>query len=139
MDLPITTKSITLPLLPLISFAISIVPLFLINHTQAQTLPSNNTAANINRHVLSLNELTARRRTNPLFYNEQSPKQGQRMGHVNVDEGNTTFVLRDLVVVNRLPLLFSRVYDSSVSEHGDFASDKSQQTHVIRVENDIHP
>ena len=71
------------------------------------------------RHVLSLNELTERRRTNRLFANEQTPLHGQRIHYTNVGKGNTSFLMRDMVLINRLPTVFARVYDSSAGG-GDF-------------------
>ena len=71
------------------------------------------------RHVQSLNELTERRRTNRLFHNEQTPLHGQRIHYTNVGKGNTSFVMRDMVLINRLPIVFARVYDSS-SGSGEF-------------------
>ena len=71
------------------------------------------------RHVVSLNELTERRRTNRLFQNEQTPRYGQGIYYTNVGRGNTSFIMRDMVLLSRLPIIFARVYDSSAGL-GDF-------------------
>ena len=70
------------------------------------------------RHVQSLNELTERRRTNRLFHNEQTPLHGQRIHYTNVGKGNTSFIMRDMVLINRLPIVLARVYDSNFGKGG---------------------
>ncbi|MGQ0835702.1 MAG: DUF6531 domain-containing protein [Gammaproteobacteria bacterium] len=71
-------------------------------------------------HIHLLNELGSRRRSNTLFRNEQSIDLGVQISYVNVGAGNLTFARRDLVVVGRVPLVFARVYDSSVLAGPDF-------------------
>ena len=66
-----------------------------------------------------LAEFSERRRLNTFFRNEQSPFYGVQMGYTNVREGNLTFVVRDLVRLDRIPIVFGRVYDSRI-ENGDF-------------------
>jgi YD repeat-containing protein len=68
----------------------------------------------------SLNELSARRRLTTLFPNEQSPFYGVQMNYVNVGKGNLTFVVRDLVRLDRVPIVFGRVYDSRKQGGSDF-------------------
>lgn len=67
-----------------------------------------------------LNELTNRRRINRLHPNRQSPFYGVRIGYVNASRGNLTFVNRDLVRIDRLPLVLGRVYDSQIQHNNDF-------------------
>ncbi len=61
-----------------------------------------------------LNELSARRRINTFFNNEQSIFYGLKKGFVNVGKGNMTFVRRDLVAPGRMPIVIARVYDSNL-------------------------
>ncbi|MDM3871408.1 DUF6531 domain-containing protein [Porticoccus sp. W117] len=68
----------------------------------------------------AVNELSSRRRSNILFPNEQSPFYGVQMNYVNVSKGNLTFLTRDKVVVDRMPLVVGRVYDSSKTTSEDF-------------------
>ena len=68
----------------------------------------------------AVNELSSRRRSNILFPNEQSPFYGVQMNYVNVSKGNLTFLKRDKVVVDRMPLVVGRVYDSSKTTSEDF-------------------
>jgi YD repeat-containing protein len=67
-----------------------------------------------------LNELSARRRLTTVFPNEQSPFYGVQMNYVNVGKGNLTFLVRDLVRLDHVPIVFGRVYDSSKSDASDF-------------------
>lgn len=67
-----------------------------------------------------LNELSARRRLTMVFPNEQSPFYGVQMNHVNVGAGNLTFLARDLVRLDRVPIVFGRVYDSRKRDASDF-------------------
>jgi YD repeat-containing protein len=67
-----------------------------------------------------LNEFSARRRLTTLFPNEQSPFYGVQMNYVNVTRGNLTFLVRDLVRLDRIPIVFGRVYDSSKENESDF-------------------
>ncbi len=67
-----------------------------------------------------LNELSARRRLTTVFPNEQSPFYGIQMNYVNVGKGNLTFVVRDLVRLDHVPIVFGRVYDSDKSDASDF-------------------
>ena len=68
----------------------------------------------------TLNELSARRRLTMLFINEQSPFYGVQMNYVNVGRGNLTFLVRDIVRLDRIPIVFGRVYDSSKQDESDF-------------------
>lgn len=67
-----------------------------------------------------LNELSARRRVTTLFPNPQSPRWGLRENMVNTTRGNLTFLVRDLVRIDPMPIVFGRVYDSSRDEDDDF-------------------
>lgn len=67
-----------------------------------------------------LNEISDRRRVNTIFDNPQNPQKGMAVNHINVGEGNLTFARRDMVRLSRMPLVFSRIYDSSLTESGDF-------------------
>lgn len=66
-----------------------------------------------------LAEISERRRLNTFFKNEQSPFYGVQLGYTNVREGNLTFLIRDLVRLDRIPIVFGRVYDSRIV-NGDF-------------------
>jgi YD repeat-containing protein len=72
-------------------------------------------------HAHALNELSSRRRVNTFFLNEQSVFGGLQQGYVNVGRGNITFERRDLVIVGRMPIVVSRVYDSSLRDSADFS------------------
>ncbi|MCY4142655.1 MAG: DUF6531 domain-containing protein [Gammaproteobacteria bacterium] len=67
-----------------------------------------------------LNELSARRRVTTLFKNKQSPRYGVQESYVNTSKGNLTFVVRDLVRRERMPIVVARVYDSSMLDGVDF-------------------
>ena len=67
-----------------------------------------------------LSEFSTRRRLTTIFANEQSPFYGVQMNFVNVGKGNFTFLKRDLVRVDRMPIVFGRVYDSSKRANSDF-------------------
>ena len=67
-----------------------------------------------------LSEFSNRRRLTTFFPNEQSPFYGVQMNYVNVGKGNVTFLNRDLVRLDRMPIVFGRVYDSSKSSGDDF-------------------
>lgn len=67
-----------------------------------------------------MTELTARRRLTTIFDNEQSPFYGVQIGHVNVGVGNLTFLKRDLVRLDLMPLVFGRVYDSRIEDTENF-------------------
>ena len=67
-----------------------------------------------------LSEFSTRRRLTTFFANEQSPFYGVQMNFVNVGKGNFTFLNRDLVRVDRMPIVLGRVYDSSNSTNPDF-------------------
>ncbi len=69
-----------------------------------------------------LAEFSTRRRLTTIFANEQSPFYGVQMNFVNVGKGNFTFLQRDLVRVDRMPIVFGRVYDSSNNTNPDFGS-----------------
>lgn len=76
----------------------------------------------VNKHLDFLNEFSARRRVNTLFENPQEPEAGIAINYINSFKGNLTFIRRDLVVVARIPIVFSRYYDSArVSDPSDFA------------------
>ena len=66
------------------------------------------------------NEISSRRRLTTVFPNEQSPFHGVQMNFVNVNKGNLTFLNRDLVRLDRLPIVFGRVYDSAKTDAADF-------------------
>lgn len=66
-----------------------------------------------------LAEISERRRLNTFFENEQSPFNGVPIGYTNVRAGNLTFLNRDLVRLDRVPIVFGRVYDSRLGS-GDF-------------------
>jgi YD repeat-containing protein len=52
--------------------------------------------------------------------NEQSPSYGVQINYVNVRTGNLTFLNRDLVRHDRIPIVFGRVYDSRKTTTDDF-------------------
>lgn len=74
----------------------------------------------IRSHATFLNEISDRRRLNSIFPNEQSLQHGVPIRYVNSSRGNLTFVRRDLVSVGHLPVVLSRVYDSSLLGGTDF-------------------
>jgi hypothetical protein len=74
----------------------------------------------IRSHATFLNEISDRRRLNSIFPNEQSSLYGVPIRYVNSSRGNLTFVRRDLVSVGHLPVVLSRVYDSSMRDRTDF-------------------
>ncbi len=57
---------------------------------------------------------------NTFIANDQSVFNGAQKGYVNVGKGNVTFIHRDLVTKGNLPILMSRVYDSSLGNSSDF-------------------
>ena len=67
-----------------------------------------------------LNEFSIRRRVTTLFVNRQSPFSGVQEGHVNTTSGNLTFLVRDLVWLDAMPIVMGRVYDSSGFAESDF-------------------
>ena len=71
-------------------------------------------------YVGILNEFTDRRRSHILFNNTQTAEYGLQVGHVNVGRGNFTFARKDLVLIDIIPLVLARVYDSSNLDSGDF-------------------
>ncbi len=88
-----------------------------------QALPEEDPAEHVLRnHAGFLNELSDRRRLNSLFPNEQSVFYGVPIRYVNSSRGNLTFVRRDLVTTGRIPIVFARVYDSSLRAGSDFGS-----------------
>ena len=75
------------------------------------------------REALTLDylaEFSDRRRLTTFFRNEQSPFLGVQVNYVNVGAGNLTFLNRDLVRLDRMPLVFGRIYDSRKTTHTDF-------------------
>jgi YD repeat-containing protein len=72
------------------------------------------------RALEMVNELSNRRRLHLLFENPQSPGQGVQKSHVNVGAGNLTFIQRDLIHFDGIPLVAGRVYDSNLREATDF-------------------
>ncbi len=67
-----------------------------------------------------LNDLSSRRRVTTLFPNRQHQRDGVQIHFVNTSRGNLTFLRRDLVRVDRMPIVAGRVYDSSMADQGDF-------------------
>lgn len=67
-----------------------------------------------------VNEVSGRRRLTTIFPNEQSPFYGVQMNFVNVGRGNLTFGIRDLVRFDGMPVIFGRIYDSSITQSSDF-------------------
>ncbi len=67
-----------------------------------------------------LDDLSFRRRVATLFPNRQHQRDGVQIHFVNTSRGNLTFLRRDLVRVDRMPIVASRLYDSSMADHGDF-------------------
>ncbi|MEM8814669.1 MAG: DUF6531 domain-containing protein [Pseudomonadota bacterium] len=57
-----------------------------------------------------------------LFPNEQSPAYGLQTNYVNSRKGNLTFLVRDLVIADNIPIVFGRVYDSRDARRGDFGN-----------------
>lgn len=72
------------------------------------------------QYVGQVSELSSRARANVYFANPQSLFRGVQVNFVNVGTGNLTFLRRDLVASGRIPLVFSRVYDSSGQSSADF-------------------
>jgi Domain of unknown function (DUF6531) len=70
--------------------------------------------------ISQVTELSNRRRLTTFFTNEQSPFYGVQLNHVNVRLGNLTFLNRDLVRTDRVPIVFGRVYDSRKTTDVDF-------------------
>ncbi len=86
-----------------------------------------------------LSEFSTRRRLTTFFANEQSPFYGVQMNFVNVGKGNFTFLNRDLVRVDRMPIVFGRVYDSSNRTDSDFGPGwKLTVSEHIMQEGDIY-
>jgi YD repeat-containing protein len=80
-----------------------------------------------------VNELSNRRRLTTFFANEQSPFHGVQVNYVNVGRGNLTFLNRDLVRLDRIPIVAGRVYDSRLEAENDFGPDwKLSVSEVIR-------
>jgi hypothetical protein len=69
-----------------------------------------------------VNELSNRRRLTTFFVNEQSPFYGVQVNYVNVGRGNLTFLNRDLVRLDRIPIVAGRVYDSRLEMDDDFGA-----------------
>ena len=67
-----------------------------------------------------LNEFSNRRRVTTLFLNRQSPFSGVQEQFVNTTTGNLTFLVRDLVWLDAMPIVMGRVYDSSGVAEADF-------------------
>ena len=85
-----------------------------------QALPEDDPEERVlRRHAAFLNELSDRRRLNSFFQNEQSIFYGVPIRYVNSSRGNLTFARRDLVTVGRIPIVFARVYDSSLRTGSD--------------------
>ncbi len=83
--------------------------------------PEQNPAERVIRnHAAYLNELSDRRRLNTFFPNEQSAFYGVPIRYVNSYRGNFTFVRRDLVTADRIPIVLARVYDSSIRTDSGF-------------------
>ena len=80
---------------------------------QQNLIQQNISDINIQHNVELLNELTERRRINTFFTNQQLLSYGLQKGYVNTSKGNVTFIRRDLVITNRMPIVIARVYDSS--------------------------
>ena len=72
------------------------------------------------RALEMVNELSNRRRLNYLFPNPQIPDNGVQKSYVNVGTGNLTFIQRDLVRADRVPIVAGRVYDSRIVDGADF-------------------
>ena len=91
------------------------------------------------RAVNYLNELSGRRRLTTVFPNEQSPFYGVQMNYVNVHRGNLTFAVRDLVLLDGIPIVFGRIYDSSKLDGSDFGPGwkLSVSESIVRVENHL--
>jgi len=80
-----------------------------------------------------VNELSNRRRLTTFFSNEQSPFYGVQINYVNVGRGNLTFLNRDLVRLDRIPIVAGRVYDSRLEAESDFGAGwKLSVSEVIR-------
>ncbi|MCY3885179.1 MAG: DUF6531 domain-containing protein [Gammaproteobacteria bacterium] len=72
------------------------------------------------KSISFLNELSARRRVTTFFPNFQAPQHGVQEKFVNTSKGNLTFLIRDLVVLDSMPIVMGRVYDSTIQEDSDF-------------------
>jgi hypothetical protein len=80
-----------------------------------------------------VNEISNRRRLTTFFVNEQSPFYGVQINYVNVGRGNLTFLNRDLVRLDRVPIVAGRVYDSRLDVESDFGAGwKLSVSEVIR-------
>jgi YD repeat-containing protein len=72
-------------------------------------------------HVQTLNELTERRRVNTFFKHQNTDlTKGLQKAFVNTSIGNLNFERRDMVVIDKSPIRFTRVYDSSRTDEADF-------------------
>lgn len=80
--------------------------------------PRADAAATSALHIA--NELSNRRRLTTFFANEQSPFYGVQINYVNAGRGNLTFLNRDLVRLDRIPIVAGRVYDSRLEAESDF-------------------
>ena len=117
----------------------------------------NSADEDFKRNVEFLNELSSRRRVTTLFKNQQSRRFGVQESFVNTSKGNMTFVVRDLVRRDRMPVVLARVYDSSKVEYDDFGpgwmlglnefmtihngvatyTDSTNTTQVLTIQNDL--
>jgi len=80
-----------------------------------------------------VNELSNRRRLTTFFANEQSPFYGVQINYVNTGRGNLTFLNRDLVRLDSVPIVAGRVYDSQLAAETDFGPGwKLSVSEVIR-------
>ncbi|MEO0438636.1 MAG: DUF6531 domain-containing protein [Pseudomonadota bacterium] len=105
----------------------TVVPLAFVFLLWAQSVDASPTAASEEleqvaqeRGIEFINEVSNRRRLNLLFKNTQKPEVGEQVNFVNTSAGNLTFIQRDHVVVDRLPIIIGRVYDSRIGANSDF-------------------
>ncbi len=89
------------------------------------------------RAIDAVNEISQRRRLNRFFPNYQHPNHGFLVDVVNSRRGNLTFLNRDLVAVADLPIVFGRVYDSTITNDLDgFGKGwKITLTESLRIDN----
>ncbi len=74
----------------------------------------------LQRTASYLAELSKRRRLSAIFPNHQTPFNGVQVGYTNVRTGNLTFLTRDLVRLDNIPIVFGRIYDSRIAANNDF-------------------
>ncbi len=96
-----------------IAFMFSIFFSTHVTSVYSDTQVSTDKSANMERYVSFVNELSERRNVNRLFPNIKSSTHGIQIDYVNTSTGSLTFAKRDLVTLGRMPIVITRLYDSS--------------------------